>query len=354
MNNYSTLRIGLIGAGTNTREKHIPGFQAIHGVEVVTVANRSEASSRKVAGAFRIRKVAEDWKAVIADPEVDAVCIGTWPYLHAEASIAALEAGKHVLTEARMAMNLAEARRMAAAAAEHPELVAQIVPAPFSLEFDATVQELVAAGRLGTLRFAQVENLTDLYACADAPLSWRQDVAKSGKNMLTLGICHEMLLRWLPSDLSVSEVCARGAIGTPERIDPETWNPRPVELPEMIAVTGRLSNGATLVEQISGLHAGQSRLEITLGGDKATLRADLLAKRLWLTETGGETEELFVPHEARRGWRVEADFVDSIRSGKPVRLTSFPDGVRYMAFTEAVYAAWQTGKTIPVPATAQS
>lgn len=340
------VRIGVIGAGSNTRERHLPGFRAIDGVELTTVVNRSEASSRKVAEAFGIRKIATHWREVVADPEVDAVCIGTWPYLHAEASIAALKAGKHVLTEARMAMDLAEARAMAAAAAARPELVAQIVPAPFSLDFDATVQELVEAGRLGELRFAEVESLTGNYAEPELPFTWRQDVHKSGKNMLTLGICHEMLERWLPAGISVAEVCARGAVGTPERFDPESGTTRMVELPEMIVVTGRLSNGGTLVEHYSGLHAGEARLNIILGGRLATLRADLLAGRLWLAESGGEPHELTVPEAARRGWRVEADFIDSIRTGSPVRLTSFVDGVRYMAFTDAVHTAWQSGETV--------
>ena len=103
------LRIGIIGAGGNTCLRHIPGFQGIEGVEVVSVCNRSEASGKKVAEEFGIPKVVSDWKAIIEDPEVDAVMIGTWPNMHAEATIGALQAGKHVLTEARMARNLEEA-----------------------------------------------------------------------------------------------------------------------------------------------------------------------------------------------------------------------------------------------------
>lgn len=72
--------------------------------------------------------------------------IGTWPYLHAEATIAALEHGKHVLCEARMACDLAEAQAMDAAAQAHPDLVAQIVPAPFSLDFDATILQMLQSG----------------------------------------------------------------------------------------------------------------------------------------------------------------------------------------------------------------
>ena len=54
--------------------------------------------------------MADTWADVIDDPiAVDAICIGTWPYMHRTLVLAALDAGKHVLTEARMAMNAAEA-----------------------------------------------------------------------------------------------------------------------------------------------------------------------------------------------------------------------------------------------------
>ena len=137
------LKIGIIGAGLNTRVKHIPGFQAIDGVQVVAVSNRSKESGEKVAAEFNIPKVYESWPDLIDDREIDAVCIGTWPYLHAPVTIAALEAGKHVLTEARMAMNAAEANAMLEVSRSYPELVAQIVPSPFTFGIDKTIKKLI-------------------------------------------------------------------------------------------------------------------------------------------------------------------------------------------------------------------
>ena len=58
-----SLRIGIVGAGENTRTRHIPGFQKIEGVEVVAVCNRSRVSGQKVADEFGIPAVHEDWKA---------------------------------------------------------------------------------------------------------------------------------------------------------------------------------------------------------------------------------------------------------------------------------------------------
>ena len=128
-----TLRVGIIGAGANTRSRHIPGLRMQNSVEIVGVANRSAASSQKAAKELDIPKAYDDWTEIIADKTIDAVCIGTWPYMHAEMTIAALDAGKHVLCEARMAMNAREAHAMLAASRRNPSRIAQIVPAPMTL-----------------------------------------------------------------------------------------------------------------------------------------------------------------------------------------------------------------------------
>ena len=194
----STLRIGLIGAGANTRLRHIPGLRALPDVEIIAVCNRRPASTQAVAQEFGIPRTRETWQEVVADPDVDAIVIGTWPYLHCPITLAALEAGKHVLTEARMALNAAEAHRMLAAARRRPELVTQIVPSPFGLKGDRVMKELIALGYLGELREVQVHGLGAALADPAAPLSWRQDAGLSGFNMLTLGIVHETLMRWVP------------------------------------------------------------------------------------------------------------------------------------------------------------
>src|SRR5437868_3415306 len=142
------LRIGLIGAGSNTRARHIPGLRALPDVDIVAVCNRRPESTRAAAAEFGIPRTFDRWQDLVADPGIDAVVIGTWPYLHCPITLAALAAGKHVLTEARLAMNAAEAHRMWAAAKARPDLVAQVVPSPFGLTADAVVRDLIRGGFL--------------------------------------------------------------------------------------------------------------------------------------------------------------------------------------------------------------
>jgi predicted dehydrogenase len=105
------IRVGFVGAGANTRKHHIPKLAAQPGVPLVSVANRSKESSERVAKEFGIARAHGDWREVVEAKDVDAVCIGTWPYMHAELTAAALAAGKHVLCEARRVGNTNDLRQ---------------------------------------------------------------------------------------------------------------------------------------------------------------------------------------------------------------------------------------------------
>ena len=330
------LRVGLIGAGKNTRLMHIPGFHKIPGVELVTVANRSTESAAEVARQEGIPRVTADWREVVHDPTVDAVCIGTWPYLHAEVTVAALEQGKHVLCEARMANDLAEAKRMLAASEKHPELVAQLVPAPFSLDFDSTIRDLVRDGSLGTLLEVRVVHTGGGAAPPGAPMAWRMDRRLSGNNILSMGIMHETVERWLEDE--PSWIVADGAVFQSHRYYPGQREAVPVEIPETLSILGRFGrSGARLVYHFSALESGLPRMEVRLNGSAGALRFDVANKALYSASAGSDEErKRTLSREESRGWQVEADFVRSIREKAPVLKTSFEQGLRYMTFTEMV------------------
>jgi predicted dehydrogenase len=167
-----TIRVGIIGAGANTRSKHIPGLQAIEGVEIISVCNRSLESSQRVADEFGIPMVHENWWRLIDAGDINAVVIGTWPYMHERMTVRALAANKHVMCEARMARNLTEARAMLAASQAHLNLITQIVPSPMTLGVDKTIKRLLADGYLGiywSSKFGQETALSTLmHRCTGA------------------------------------------------------------------------------------------------------------------------------------------------------------------------------------------
>lgn len=348
------LRVGLIGAGANTRLRHIPGLRAIPGVELVAVCNRRPSSTEAVASEFEIPRTFGSWEDLVADPHIDAIVIGVWPYLHCPITLAALRAGKHVLTEARMSMTAAEAHRMLAASREHPHLVTQIVPSPFGLKGDAVVREWIAEGYLGELREVHVFSMSGQLADPAAPLSWRQDASLSGLNMLNLGILHETLMRWVPKPIQVS---AQAHAFVASRIDPYSGVRRAVETPDSVQVLAVLENGARASYHLSGTTPYGQGMGIHLYGSEGVLHYDLNADRIFAasrrdgttTARREELREVPIPPEKAGEWRVEADFVDAIREGKPILHTHFEAGVAYMEFTEAVAISAERGEVVPLP-----
>jgi predicted dehydrogenase len=336
------LRIGFIGAGANTRLRHIPGLGALEDVELVAVCNRSEESGRRIADEFGIARVTTEPNDIFAADDIDAVCIGTWPYRHREFVIGALEGGKHVLCEARMAMDAAEAREMLAAAQAHPALVAQLVPAPFDFGSWRTVRRLVQEGALGDLREVHVTSLNG-NGLAEAPLHWREQQRYSGTNTMILGILAEIVGRWVgPTE----RVFADAEVYVKERVDPETGETRAIDVPDSLGIFARLAGGARATFRLSTVTASPPEASgITLYGSRATL-AWKMGDTMTLAPVGGAHAPLEPDAGTTRGWEVEADFVRSIREGASVELTSFEDGVAYMRFTEAVARSWREARPV--------
>jgi predicted dehydrogenase len=333
------LRIGLIGAGANTRSQHIPGLRRCPGVEITGVANRSRESSQRIATEFAVPHVFDSPEALCASTDVDAVCIGTWPYKHREYTIMALEAGKHVLCEARMAMDLAEAEDMLEASERNPGLVAQLVPAPFDFRLGPTITRLVEEDALGEIHEATVNVLNGSALDRNAPLHWRQRADYSGKNVMQFGIFVEVMQRWLGDHY---DVLATGDLVVHERTDAETGQPAPVTVPDIYLVTGHLKRGARITYHFSSAAAGGDSNGVIVFGSKATLRWKL-GDTAVLQPHGGDARPVEPDAGTDRGWKVEEDFVASIREGAPVRLTSFADGVRYMRVIDAAHRSYLRG-----------
>ena len=337
------IRVGVVGAGANTRGMHIPRLQAIDGVEVVSVCNRSHASGARVAAEFGIPEVLPSWRAVV-ESEVDAVVIGTWPYLHEPVTVAALQAGKHVLCEARMARDAAEARRMLAASRARPELVAQIVPSPMTLRVDGAIQRLVAERFLDDLLAVEARVSTG-FLDRDAPLHWRQDADLSGRNIMSMGIWYEAMMRWVGTARRVS---AMGRTFVPRRRD-ASGALRDALVPEHVDVTAELHCGAQLHLQVSAVAGLGGGSEVYLFGSDGTIRYDGDTDTVWAGRRGDDAlAEVAVRPDEERSWRVEDEFVGAIRGEEEIVLTPFTVGLQYMEFTDAVGRSLAAGCVVPV------
>jgi predicted dehydrogenase len=341
------IRIGIVGAGQITRQRHLPGFMALAGVRIVGVCNQHRETAGRVAREFDIPKIYGTWEHLIEDDEVDAVVIGAWPNLHCPVTLAAFDAGKHVLTQARMAMTAREAQRMYDQAALHPSLTAMIVPSPYGLTGDAYLRSLIAGGYLGQLRELHVHGLSSDLADPKTPLSWRQMTKYSGFNMLTLGILYETALRWTKP---ANRVFAYASKLIPQRIDPETGKPARVGNPDSVQVLTTQEDGSCGVYRLSGLVYHDTGMGIALYGSEGTLVYDLARDEIrGARRADAALEPLPIPPKHRSGWQVESDFVAAIRGERPVTHTTFATGVRYMQFTEAVARSSRHQSPITLP-----
>jgi predicted dehydrogenase len=341
------LRVGVVGAGANTRLHHIPKLQKIDGVEVVSVANRSRESGQRVAGEFGIQRVYDNWKELVEAPDTNAIMIGTWPYLHCPITLAALAAGKHVLTEARMAANAVEARQMLDASRKHPDLTCMIVPSPFTLNVDAAIEQRVREGYLGEVVSIDIRGAMPGFAETGGSMLWRQNRDLSGYNILNMGIWYEALMRWVGE---AARVTARTKVVVRKRLDLDTGEARQATIPDHVEVVADMAIGALAHLSFSAVTGLSRPPEVWLFGTEGTLRYEQATKVLSGGRRGDrELAPIEVPAEQQGFWRVEEEFVAAVRGQEPVRRTTFEDGVRYMDFTEAVSRSAMTGKSVPLP-----
>jgi predicted dehydrogenase len=112
------LRIGVIGVGFGVTV-HVPAFQS-EGLEVGAICSRRRERAASAASQFGIPEVFDDWRELVASPDLDAVSIVTPPSLHHQMALAALEAGKHVILEKPFTLNAAEARARRGGRSERP------------------------------------------------------------------------------------------------------------------------------------------------------------------------------------------------------------------------------------------
>jgi predicted dehydrogenase len=339
------LRIGIIGAGGIVSSVHVPGLKRQPGVELVSVANRSLESSRRAADELGIARAYANWEELLEAGGLDAVLIGTWPYMHRTITLAALDSGLHVLCQARMANNAAEAREMLAASQQHPDLVCQLVPSSGTYRIDRALQRSLSEGFVGDILSVEVEMLQRGFASLDGELDWRHDPELSGINVLNVGGTYESAMRWLGPG---NRVMAMTRVQVPTRRD-EQGRRRAATIPDHVEVLYELAQGAPVhmkFSETTGLSAGN---QIWIFGSEGTIHVDN-EQRIFTGRRGDPAlAELANPREQQAFHRVEEEFVNAIRGRERVTMNTFETGVRYMEWTEAIHRSAASGTAIQLP-----
>ena len=334
----------MIGAGGIFRSRHFPGLAKVADAEVVAICNLSEASGKKIADEFGLQPdIMTDPCALMARDDIDAVMVGTWPYKHCEFVLASLEAGKHAFVQARMAMNLRQAKMMYAKGQE-TGLVTQVCPSPMGMKGDRVVRRLVREGYLGEIYNVYTRSFSGRNSDPNTPLHWRKIDRFSGLNVLNVGILVEVVHRWFGYMKTVSAQAE-----TFVKTRPDGDGVGAVELPDTVNIMGQMACGATAAFLFSSVARFGIDPQVEAYGSEGTLIYKLDSNTILGGKAGdSELREIAIPDDEARQWTVEQDFVDAIKGG-PQGDTSFYDGVKYMEFTEAVFRSVERGSVVNLP-----
>ncbi len=357
------VRFAVIGTSFGT-VVHIPALQSSEGMEVVAVCSAREERAAEAAERFEIPRWTADYHDVLAMDDVDAVTIAAPVYLHYPMTMAAIEAGKHVLCEKPMALSVEEGLRMAEAAE------ARGIVNTICFEFRWTparayAAQLISEGYLGRMRHINMA----LYlpgrggSLASPYRTWAAERAMGGGMLGALGSHYIDALRFWMGDLAT--VTGKVFTHVPEREDPETGETVLTDADDAFALLATARSGAwASISQSMAAPFGSGTV-IELYGDEGSLRMYYPSfnpppnGRLFGAHKGDDgIHELRIPDRYRpfedaRDDRmmpfrmmVEA-FARGVREGQQVAPT-FRDGVKVQEVMDGVLRSSETGETVPL------
>ncbi len=340
------------------------------------LVGRDQERTSAAASQYGWDEVVTDWRSVLERDDIHIVDVCTPGHLHAEISLAALAAGKHVLVEKPLANSVAEAEAMTSAGE-----VATASGVFSAVGFNyrrvpalALARRLVAGGRIGVVRHARISYLQDWLADAEAPMTWRlrRETAGSG----VIGDLASHAVDQLGFLLGQRVTAVGGHLTTFVDERPGESGPERVTVDDAAWATLRTDDGVIASLEVSRMATGRKNaLQIELFGSLGSIAFDLQSlnelrvydahDRAGTTLTVGDASVLVTEPEHPYlaawwppghvlGWdhtftNQAADFLTAIATGTPPA-PSFADGLAVQRVLAAIEeSAAQDGRTVSVP-----
>jgi predicted dehydrogenase len=363
----TTLNVGLVGYGfmgrthSNAYKRVNDFFDLAYRPVLKAVCGRTAEGAQAFAERWGYESFETDWRKLVARKDIDAIDICTPNNTHAEIALAAAAAGKMILCEKPLAMNMVEGQQMVDAVekAGVPNTVwynYRRVPAV------ALAKQLIDEGRLGKIFHYRANFLQDWTMSAEVPQggtgTWRLDVAAAGSGVTgdLLAHCIDTAI-WLNG--SIGSVCGMTETFIKERMHNLTGKVEPVGIDDACAFLCRFENGSLgLFESTRYARGHKALYTFEVNGEKASLKWDLhdlhrlqyfdhaddslirgwhsvhvtdrdmpYMKHWWVSGLQIGYEHTFV-HQA-------ADFLENLDTGKPTAPT-FRDALATQAVCDAV------------------
>jgi len=241
----SALNVGIVGCGYAAEQLHLPAIRSVPSLRVVALADSDPERVQKVGRRFGIERRYRDHQALLRDGEVEAVAVCVPPRAHAAVTLDVLDAGKHVLVEKPLCLDLDEAERLVERARRAP--VSAMVG--FNLRYHRhmrAARQAVRAGLVGPVELIRSVWSSQIRQQAGLP-EWRRRRDTGGGALIEMAVHHVDLWRFLLG----SEVDEVFASSCSETNDDQT-----------ATLCGRLRNGALAVSGFSQRATEAHEIEI--------------------------------------------------------------------------------------------
>jgi UDP-N-acetylglucosamine 3-dehydrogenase len=320
-----TIGIGVIGCGAIAQNAHLPHYAAHPRAQIVAVADIDEPRARAAAEKFGAANVYTDYRKLLERDDIQAVSVCTPNYLHAEQTLAALQAGKDVLCEKPMATSIGDAERMVEMA---QDLDKQLMIA-FShrfYPFNQMARQLIAEGKIGRpytvrVRFAHRGPYDSWSAMSD----WFFDQQRAGGGaILDMGI-HALDIARFVLGAEIRTVSANLATLAHQ-----------IQAEDTATISLEFSNGALGYIE-TGWHSWPGTMGIEVYGSKGSMLVDYTTPmKLWTQDQGWQDVTDF---PADGGWPAQTRyFVDTLLAGEDVH----PNGLDGLVALRAALACYDS------------
>ncbi len=352
-----TLKVGVIGVGTIS-PVHLNAYQKHPAVEIIAVADVSDANLASVGEQYGVpvENRFKNYKKMLKLKNLQAVSICTPNWLHAPVAVDALNAGKHVLTEKPMAMNVAQAQKMVDAAKKHRRLIQVGHNHRFDKE-PMFAKKLIASGKLGNIYYARVKAIRRR-GCPSWGVFGQLD-KQGGGAMSDIGV-HvidlAMHLMGHPKPVSVSGATYRtignepGHIGMFGVVDHKTYT-----VEDMAVGFARFANGASMnIETSFNANLDEDQFGVTLVGDKGGVSVFPLKVQIEINGHLTDCTPRYVdampgpyPHASGGHDSSVHGFCEAILKGKPAPIPG-SEVILTQKIIDGMFTSATTGKEVRV------
>ena len=346
--------IGIIGAGSIS-EMHFESYKNNSEVEICAVCDINQQRAQEKAKKYGVGKYYKNYQDLLDSPEIDAVSICTWNDSHAEISIAALRAGKHVLVEKPLCKTVEEAKEIEKAVNESNGKTLQV---GFVRRFGTNTQVLkdfIDSGDLGEIYYAKASCIRAL----GNPGGWFADKEKSGGGpLIDLGV-HVIDLCWYlmgkPKVKSISgntynRLGNRSNIKNKSFYKAADYDPAENTVEDLANALICFDNGASLMVDVSfTLHAKEESINVSIFGDKGGAEIEpqlqiITEKNNTILNSTPQIDSL--SFDFNKGFQNEVDHFVSCAKGEKETISPVQDGLEIMKILAGVYESSEKGMEV--------